>query len=218
MAPRWFALVPLLAATALAQDPAKLSADYKVEIENQWVRVLRVKHPPYVKIPMHEHPAAVAVFLTDVNEKITMPDGSTRGLIRKAGEVGFNAASKHAEENVGGPIEAVIVELKPGPPKSPPISLDPAKMDPEHHVILLENDRVRVLRTILEPHLKSEMHEHPHYVVVYLTESHPAMKLGDGRVIDNIRKPGDLAWRDALKHETEQMSDKASAEIQIEIK
>jgi hypothetical protein len=62
------------------------------------------------------------------------------------------------------------------------------------------------------------MHEHPHYVVVYLTELHTSMKLGDGRVVDNPRQPGDIAWRDALKHQTEQMGDKPAMEIQVEIK
>ena len=78
------------------------------------------------------------------------------------------------------------------------------KLDPEHHPVVLENQRVRVIRTILEPHLKSPMHEHPHYVVVYLTELHTTMKMGDGREVDNPRRPGEVAWRDALKHATEQ--------------
>ncbi len=208
-----------LAVTAAAQDPVKLSPDYKVEIDNAWVRVLRVKHPPHAKIALHEHPATVAVFLTDIHEKITAADGTVRNLDRKAGEVGFNEANKHAEENVSGqPLEAVIIELKSGAPKSPPITLDPVKLDGEHHLVAFENDRVRAIRTILPPHVKSPMHEHPHYVVVYLTDLHTTMKLGDGRIVDNPRHPGDIAWRDALKHQTEQMGDKIAMEIQVEIK
>jgi hypothetical protein len=38
----------------------------KVEIENQWVRVLRVMQAPHDKSPMHEHPASVVVYLTDL--------------------------------------------------------------------------------------------------------------------------------------------------------
>jgi hypothetical protein len=208
-----------LAVAASAQDPVKLSPDYKVEIDNAWVRVLRVKHPPHAKIAMHQHPATVAVFLTDIHEKITAADGTVRNLDRKAGEVGFNEANKHTEENVSDqPLEAVIIELKSGAPKSPSITLDPVKLDAEHHPVAFENDRVRVLRTILPPHVKSPMHEHPHYVVVYLTELHTTMKLGDGRVVDNPRQRGDIAWRDALKHQTEQMGDKTAMEIQVEIK
>jgi beta-alanine degradation protein BauB len=200
-----------LAVAALAQD--------KVEIDNPWVRVLRLKLPPHKKIAMHDHPATVAVFLTDIHEKITAADGTVRTLDRKAGEVGFNEANKYAEENLSDqPLEAVSIELKPGAPKSPPITLDPVKLDAEHHLVAFENDRVRVLRTILPPHVKSPMHEHPHYVVVYLTELHTTMKLGDGRVVDNPRQAGDIAWRDALKHQTEQMGDKTAMEIQVEIK
>jgi quercetin dioxygenase-like cupin family protein len=208
-----------LAAAAPAQDPVQVSPDYKVEIDNAWVRVLRVKHPPHAKISLHEHPASVAVFLTDIREKITGADGQIRNVNGKAGEVGFNEAGKHTEENVSDqPLEAVIIELKSGAPKSPPISRDPVKLDAEHHPVVLENDRVRVLRTILEPHVKSPMHQHPHYVVVYLTDLHTTMKLADGRVVDNPRHPGDIAWRDALEHQTEQMGDKTAVEIQVEIK
>ena len=98
------------------------------------------------------------------------------------------------------------------------MKLDPVKLDPEHHPVPLENARVRVLRTILEPHLKSPMHEHPSYVVVYLTELHTTMTLADGRKVDNPRRPGEIAWRDALKHETENIGDKRAEEIQVELK
>ena len=212
-------LLLALAVSAAAQDPVKLSPDYKVEIDNAWVRVLRVQHPPHAKIAIHRHPATVAVFLTDIHEKITGADGTVRNLDRKAGEVGFNEGNQHAEENLSDqPLEAVIIELKPGAPKSPPITLDPVKLDTEHHLVDFENDRVRVLRTILPPHVKSPMHEHPHYVVVYLTELHTSMKLGDGRVVDNPRHHGEIAWREALKHQTEQTGDKSGMEIQVEIK
>jgi hypothetical protein len=111
---------------------------------------------------------------------------------------------KHSEENLSDqPLEVVLIELKPRPVdfKPAPITLDAVKLvDTEHHLVPLENDRVRVLRTILEPHLKSRMREHPHYVVMCRTELHTTMKLGDGKVIDNPRRPGEIAWPDALNH------------------
>jgi hypothetical protein len=168
---------------------------------------------------MHQHTASVAVFLTDAHEKLTGADGNVQEVHRKAGEVSYSEAARHAEENISDqPLEAILVELKPGAPKSPPITLDPVKLDPQHHPVPLENDRVRVLRTILEPHLKSPMHEHPHYVVVYLTELHTTMVLGDGKAVDNPRRPGEVAWRDYMKHETENIGQNQAVEIQIEIK
>jgi len=84
---------------------------------------------------------------------------------------------KHSEENLSDqPLEVVLIELEPRPVdfKPAPITLDAVKLvDPEHHLVPLENDRVRVPRTILEPHLKSRMHEHPHHVVVCLNCTRP---------------------------------------------
>jgi hypothetical protein len=62
------------------------------------------------------------------------------------------------------------------------------------------------------------MHQHPPYVVVYLTELHVTQKLADGRLVDNPRKAGDIAWRDALTHETENIADRTAMEIQVELK
>jgi uncharacterized RmlC-like cupin family protein len=205
----------VLAATSLAaQEPAP-------EIENSWVRVLRVKRVAHAKAPMHEHPASVVVYLTDYHQRITGVDGKAQDVTHKAGDVSYTDPVKHSEENLSDqPLEAVVIELKPRPPdfKQKPITLDPVKLDPEHHLVPLENEHVRVLRTILEPHLKSPLHEHPHYVVVYLTVLHTTMTLGDGRTVDNPRRPGEIAWRDQLQHVTENIGDRTAMEIQVELK
>lgn len=206
---------------AAGQDPVQISPDYQVEIENNFVRVLRVKRSPHGKVAMHQHPASVLVFLSDYDQAVTGPDGKAREIRHKAGDVSYFEALKHSEENLSDqPLEAVVIELKPKPSDFKPasITLDPVKLDPEHHLVPLENSRIRVLRTILEPHLKSPMHEHPHYVVVYLTELHTTMTLGDGRQVDNPRRPGEIAWRDALKHVTENIGDRTAVEIQVELK
>jgi uncharacterized RmlC-like cupin family protein len=209
------------AALAAGQDPVEVSPDYKAEIENSWVRVLRVKRGPHAKAPMHQHPASVVIYLTDYHQRITGADGKALEVTHKAGDVSYTATVKHSEENLSDqPLEAVVVELKPRPPDftPKPITLDPVKLDPDHHLVPLENDRVRVLRTILEPHLKSPLHEHPHYVVVYLTVLHTTMTLGDGRTVDNPRRQGEIAWRDQLQHVTENIGDRTAMEIQVELK
>lgn len=218
MSRKWiaFAVAVLFGPLAIAESPGK------VEIDNPWVRVLRVKAGPHEKIPMHEHPASVLVCLTDVHERTTAPDGKSQEVTRKAGEVAYREPMKHAEENLSDqPLEAIVVELKPGAPKPPPAPMtapDPLEADPVHHSVPVENDRVRVLRTVLEPHLKGPMHRHRSYVVVYLTDLHTTMKLADGRTIDNPRKPGDIAFRDAYQHQTENIGEKTAVEIQIELK
>ena len=44
------------------------------------------------------------------------------------------------------------------------------------------------------------------------------MKMGDGTTVNYTRKAGEVAWRDALKHETENLDDYTAVEIQAEIK
>ena len=54
------------AVPASAQDAAKVDPKhYKVELENDQVRVLRISYGPGEKSVMHSHPANVAVFLTE---------------------------------------------------------------------------------------------------------------------------------------------------------
>ena len=79
-----------LAESALAQDPTIVdSAHYKVEYENEHVRVLRITYGPGEKSVMHEHPDGVEVFLTDQNVKFTYPDGKTEEITAKAGETNW---------------------------------------------------------------------------------------------------------------------------------
>jgi quercetin dioxygenase-like cupin family protein len=189
-----------IAASALAQS--------KVEIDNAWVRVLRVKQAPHAKALVREHPDSVAVYLTDVAN-------------HKAGDVAWLPAGRDAQDNLSDhPVEYVLVELKPGAPKAKgwPVELDPVKLEPDHEQVPFENARVRVLRTILEPHLKGPTHDHPSYVVVYLTELHTTMTLADGKQVDNPRHPGEIAWRDPYRHTTENVGDRTAVEIQIELK
>ena len=102
---------------AMAQDPVKVdSKHYKVEFENDKVRVLHITYGPHEKSVMHQHPANVAVFVTDGQVRFTLPDGKTQDVSVKAGTTQWNAGGKHLPENVGDkPFEVILVELKSKP-------------------------------------------------------------------------------------------------------
>jgi quercetin dioxygenase-like cupin family protein len=104
-------------APAVAQDAVKADPKhYKVEFENDQVRVLRIKYAPGEKSVMHEHPANVAVFLTDGNGKFNLPDGTSQPVPFKAGTTQWDGGGKHLPENVGDkPFEVIVVELKGKP-------------------------------------------------------------------------------------------------------
>ncbi|MGH9784371.1 MAG: hypothetical protein ACRD88_09310 [Terriglobia bacterium] len=203
-----------------AQDPVKVSpAEVKVEVENDLVRVLRVKRAAHAKAPVHEHPAAVVISLTDVRAKIHGADGKVQDVTRKKGQAVFNPVTKHAEENVSDqPLEVIVIELKAGPGERLPLPLDAVKVDPKHNVVELENERVRIIRIIREPHAKMPMHEHGRYVSVALTDVGSKTTFPDGTTRENRRKAGEVGWRDPVKHAIENLGDQRMEEIQVEIK
>ena len=100
--------------SALAQDPAKADPKhYKVELENDQVRVLRITYGPGDKSVMHYHPDGVAIMLNDFQGNFTLPDGKTIALTGKAGDVVWVPAGKHQPENTGNaPYEVIQIEMK----------------------------------------------------------------------------------------------------------
>src|ERR1700730_9974554 len=166
--------VVLAVPAARAQSPDPLAADpqhYHLEVENQWVRVIREHMGPNEKMPMHQHPGpgAVIVFLTDRHNRLTAPDGTSQELQNRAGDLMWSVPSTHRGENLtNAPFEAVQIE--PRKPSKPPagISATPAPLDkldapavdPQHYHVELENEYVRVLRVNIGPHEKLRMHTH----------------------------------------------------------
>jgi quercetin dioxygenase-like cupin family protein len=104
----------LVTKTAVAQDAVKVDPKhYKVEVENDHVRALRISYGPHEKGVMHEHPASMAIFLTDGKGKFTYPDGKTEEISWKAGQALWLPAIKHLGENLTDkPFELIQVELK----------------------------------------------------------------------------------------------------------
>jgi quercetin dioxygenase-like cupin family protein len=211
----------IAAPVALAQDPVKVDGKhYKVMLENDQVRVLRIHYNPKEKSVMHEHPASIVVFLNDNQSKFTLPDGSTMDAGGKSGEVRFSEAGKHLPENVGKtPVEAILVELKGKPGMaSSAVAMDPVKVDPAHHKVEFENDRVRVLRINFTPHDKTKQHEHPNGVAIYLTDAKAKFTLADGKTREGGGKRGEVTWAAAEKHTVEKTGDKPAEIILVELK
>jgi beta-alanine degradation protein BauB len=97
-----------------AQDAVKVDPKhYTVVTENSRVRVLRAHYGPHEKSVMHSHPAEVAVFLTGGQARFTFPDGKTRDVSNKAGDVQYEAATTHLPENTGDTaFDVIVIELK----------------------------------------------------------------------------------------------------------
>ena len=108
------AVAPAAAAPETGPDPTVVDADhYKVEFENEQVRVVRITYGPGEQSVMHYHPDNVAVFLTAGHVEFGMPDGSSAEASAEAGTHEFAPAGQHLPKNIGDePLELVLVELK----------------------------------------------------------------------------------------------------------
>lgn len=103
------------------RDPVTVDSEhYNVELENDRVRVLRIKYGPGEKSVMHGHPMTIAIFLNDATFRFTYPDGRSENGTARAGEIMHLDELEHLPENIGTePFEVIAVELKPSIPVSP---------------------------------------------------------------------------------------------------
>ena len=96
---------------AVRIDPPR----YKVECENDYVRVVRLGFGPREKGLMVEHPPRVLVTLTDVAVKLLFADGKTDERGAPAGVAAWLDGETLQTENANDqPLEVVLVEPKSG--------------------------------------------------------------------------------------------------------
>ena len=108
-------MAPLGAKPLGSLDPLRVDPKrYKVDWENDQVRVVRVKIGPGESIPLHEHSRQRAVvYLTDAHFEQILEDGTKVESHQKRGDVVWSETPvRHREINRGGAFEGVVVELK----------------------------------------------------------------------------------------------------------
>jgi hypothetical protein len=96
---------------AVRADPAR----YKIEFENERVRIVRLGFGPHEKGMMVEHPPRVLVTLTDVAVRLVFADGRTDERGAPAGVAAWLEGETLLTENVNHqPLEVVLIEPKGG--------------------------------------------------------------------------------------------------------
>jgi quercetin dioxygenase-like cupin family protein len=201
---------------------------YTLEVENQWVRVIREHMGPNETMPMHQHPApgSVIVFLTDRHNRLTSPEGVGQELRNRAGDLMWSAASTHRSENLNNaPFEAVQIEPRraAGAHASAATAdkLDATIVDPQHYHVELENEYVRVIRVSIGPHEKLRMHTHPKTaaILVHLTDQNMRLTMSDGSTRASQYKAKQVRWVEpGIAHQDENLSDTPLRFIRIELK
>lgn len=103
-------------------DPVKKDPQhYKVEFENEHVRVVRVRYGPREPGMLHEHRCGrVNVHLTALHQTLRRPNGETAEPRVAGGTATWSTPDRHADENLENtPIEVVYVDVKGACPSIP---------------------------------------------------------------------------------------------------
>jgi hypothetical protein len=154
------------------------SADDRIQIDNDSVRVIRAIVPQHEKTPLDEHPFnRVIAYLDKGRLEVRYQDGRVEKRRFSAGQAVWSpAAGAGTIENTGRePVRVVEIDLKKPAPVTPAPrakDLDPVAIDPKHNILLFENDQVRVFRSWREPGAAERLHEHTGAgrVAVFLTD------------------------------------------------
>jgi hypothetical protein len=153
----------ILAPPAHAQDPLKILPDnYRLDFENDFVKVVHVVYPAQAKLPAHEHPrgSTAYVYLTDSGPILFGHIGLSYGAITRppalAGAVRLGRAvdEVHEVENPNGtPSEFLRVEFKTVPPTGIRGRFAPEPFPAGEHFarVHFENDHLRITRRSCAP-------------------------------------------------------------------
>ena len=96
--------------TAIAEEMMPGSAEVKVLLDNDQIRVSEARRPPGTIVPMHSHPTLVAYYFSPAKVKGTLPNGKSKVNDIPAGKiVWFPDGMTHSIEIMGTQDQHVLV-------------------------------------------------------------------------------------------------------------
>jgi quercetin dioxygenase-like cupin family protein len=78
-----------------------------------------------------------------------------------------------------------------------------ATVAPDVYKVVFENDRIRVLEARMPVGARTEMHSHPDYLVYALQDGKVKFTAPSGETGEVEIKAGDVMWREAEEHATD---------------
>lgn len=196
---------------------------HKVIIENEYVRVVRAMASAGATAGMHSHPPALLVSLGDARYRLTMPDGTRTIVDVQPGQTFWLDGDAHSWELIAGDSHMVAVEVKHAAGRTPPSTQplpasDAVARDPTHHLVVFENDHVRVVDARAAPGATSPMHTHPPTVAVNLSAFRARTEAPDREPMITDGLPGEVFWYAAGGQHAWQLLAGSARVIAVEIK
>ena len=95
---------------------------------------------------------------------------------------------------------------------------DMVKVAPKNCKVLLDNDRVRVMRVVMKPGEKLDMHSHPAYILYSFTAGKAKFTSADGKSEERESKAGQTTWSESVTHSSENVGTAENRALLIELK
>ena len=217
-------VMPLSATVVQAQSPVPVEKEprHRIKFENQFVRVFDVFIPPGDATLFHTHlHDAVGIKLTDAQIKNEVLGGSVKEALVKHGAVEFSrfpSPLTHRVSNIGrAPFRNLAVEILPSSRGSGSAPSPAAVAD---HTVVLENERVRILRLVLAPGQSIDGRMHVLRGV--------RVAVSEGKILIEAPKkedrtvkfePGDYEWHEeGMKYSLRNVGSTPFEAVDIEIK
>ena len=217
-----------------SKDPLKVAPDaYKMEFENDWVRVMRVHYGPRVKIPEHYHterPAAY-VYLNDsgpvIFRHIDLPYGAITRPAVKAGSFRLYHAVKevHAVENTTDvPSDFLRVEFKTEPINQKSLQgkfhRETVALGENFRKVQFENEQIMVERLVIAPKRTMDVSTNGTQpaLMIALTTSEPLttseLSIIGGKRIDRLKfNAGKTIW--IAEGQQRQLENSSNAPVEL---
>ena len=218
----WFLFCCSASAIAQGAIPIEKEPMHRLKFENEFVRLFDVLIPAgeTTKYHIHRHDGiSVRVSNTQIiDEPIS---GERKPSDIKYGEATFAARSSpltHRVVNSGkSDFRNIFIEILPGKNAANP---GPFPILSDAHVILIDNDRVRVNRLVLKPGESSKMHTHQmRGLGIVLYDSKIELTAPDGTKRRLEVKAGDHVWQNAgTTHIINNIGSNVFEAIDIELK
>lgn len=218
----YFVLTSVIYGVAQDSVPIEKEPMHRLSFENEFVRIFDVLIPSGKKTKYHVHRYdGVSVRVSNaqlIDESIS---DEKEPYEVKYGETTFSARSSpmtHRVVNKGkSDFRAIVIEILGAREAA---TAGPFPILSAGHVVLIDNERVRVNRLILKPGESSNLHIHRmHGLGIVLYDSEIEISAADGAKRKLRSKAGDFVWQNAgTTHVIKNTGSKVFEAIDIELK
>jgi hypothetical protein len=215
----WLALLLPCAFAAHAQP----NADYlRTVFENEHVRVQELFASPGATSPMRAQAPGVRVSVGKARFETTAPDGSVSLVDYNPGQIAWvGQAEERSWKLLAGDAHVFFVEVKSAASGEtpPPVPMEPTHagiVEPVQHLLVLDNEHVRVFDGFGDAGASSATHTHPPSVLVSLAKARFRVTInGKTRIFDF--EPATVRWTNHFEHTWQSLSGQARV-IMVDIK